>query len=1661
MQSQHDEGDQLFLIAESLAKDFSLFAERETEAIEDHVRGLISANAIERQLEKLRNLDIDSYIERCVAPAEASGRMSAREVMQRLGRKPIEVEEDGPFYSAIVTMDFTGGSGRAGQSEGRQVGFIAQDRAVNNGAWMPRHHLAAARRVDEWSRRSIPIVSFMDTPGADSGAEANGQNQAHAISRLIAEMCNVDVPTIGIILGLGYSGGAIPLAASNLILSVRDGVFNTIQPKGLANIARKYNLSWQECAKQVGVSSYELYDQGNIDGIIDYVPGEDDEKFQNLRQAIVSGIENVERSVGAFVAANPYIMDHYRRSLDRYLDPSPRLYATEASASLTGTRPHSEYANVFGVAFRYLRYLGVRKRIRSTTTKQYGRLAEVEIPRGELADRSERERRRAFLSWLQDPEKLIYDDGLARAWKNYVEKKQAVHDERGRIASLLFGEPKKNYEDARASLLLTVTTYLYNRWKNEARGNFQALADYLRAPLTTRLMLRTADLKDPRALAARLRTDDDPVALFLRERFSHEGRKLLSKKGLADKSDGYIRAALASELNLILSGHNVVTDARLDLSVLPDAVRSQVSAASPAGSPDAVRAARVLLEVTWPELLVTRSGTTEPLPLSEMTVLDVLLMDELREEFQRECLHLLVFDALYDQVIIGLDTIAEEADEKRSLSRTSMGSLLDRCMRQAMPVLPVERLEVDADHREGGAEQLRNILFDWLERLEQHAKPAEFLKSVEEWKKGSFPHLSDTLLVVVTVLYERLIPSYAAALRHNKKYDGRINPRNIGRRKDFWNRLTIAYHDLLIQNVLTAQKRRRNTTAQAFIGEFFSEFQELYSDLISSDPVQFPGFRISIEESLKKKGAPCGIITGIGEFRGNGGSFSCGAVISNVDFQAGAFDMASAEKFCHLLVVCAQRRLPVVCFISSGGMQTKEGAGALFSMAAVNDRITRFVRDIDLPVIVFGFGDCTGGAQASFVTHPLVQTYYLSGTNMPFAGQIVTPSNLPCHATLANYLSLVPGAMQGLVRHPFQPELDDALRNVDADIPLPAETVRDVVDRVMSGTIIDVGPDVPAAGVEPGNYADLIRPVKRTLIHARGCTATKLVRVARREGIEVVLVQSDPDMESVAADMLGPKDRLVCIGGNTSDESYLNGLSVVRVAELEKVDSLHPGIGFLSENAQFAELCRSHGINFIGPPVDAMETMGNKSNAISTSRRLGVPVVPGSYGILTHVERASEVADEIGYPVLIKAVHGGGGKGIQVVERPDDFHDLFRQVQAEARAAFGNGDVYLEKYVTSLRHIEAQLLRDTHGNTLVLGIRDCSVQRNKQKVIEESGSTALPPELEKKVRESTAAIADEVGYVGAGTVEFIYDVPNDAVYFMEMNTRLQVEHPVTEYTSGVDIVAQQFRIASGESIGDLEVRNDGYSIELRITAEKAVLSGDGRFSFRPDPGEVTEWVMPEQEGIDVISAVAAGKVVSPFYDSLIAQVVIHGRDRDDACDRLLRWMEGVRIRGICTNIPLLRRVLADPVFRSGDYDTSFLEQFFKRIDGEELVEEIQAASGNDGASVDAEDLKIEGSEEIKVLSPSTGIFYITPSPSEPEYVSVGDSVDVDHTLCQLEAMKLFTPLNLASFNRGDAPLYPPSNRYVVTRINIANGQQVNAGDLLFVVHPKPALESAA
>ncbi|MCE9614229.1 MAG: ATP-grasp domain-containing protein [Lentisphaerae bacterium] len=1510
--------DELFLRAEQMAHDFSLFPQREDPAA--HLEGLLPKYEIQKRLRELDALDVDAYIQETVQPSEAKDRLDARRILRRMKAEPLVEGEEGALYWSECILEDEGRS--------RRIGVLAQDRSQNNGVWMPEHHRKAVKAIRGFTQRGLPIVTFIDTPGADAGADANLRNQAHSISHLIAEMAQIDVPCVGIILGNGYSGGAIPLATVNILLSVRDGVFNTIQPQGLANIARKYDLSWQECAKFVGVSAYELYQQGYIDGIIDFVPGER-AKLTNLKRAILSSIALVERSAIEFVSRNPVVFDHYRRSIERYVDPEPGLQQMLAGSALSVAESPTTQLNIFGVAYRYLRYLTLRKRLRSISIDSYGRLSDLEIPKGDLHKRAEEERRHAFEQWLKAPLELRYDDRLLKAWKVYRLRRRAVNEPRGRFRRLVFGSSDMQFAEARSRLCLQYALYLFNLWKTAAPGNFRSLITYL------------------------IEHSEPPT----------------------DKED------------------------------------------------------------------------------VDMTVLDVLLQPNIRQTFIEECEDLLIFDATYDHIIENLRAVAREAHESNTIAEASVRQLLDTALRAAAKELSHEGLPIRAPE-ENLEDRLRKQFDAWIRRFIEFPDHAEALKSIEAWKKQVFPRLSETLFAIVTFIVQTLLPRLDTAKSGGKRYDGRIQPKNIGI-KDFWNRLSIAYRDLLIQDLLGRAKRKQVVTSRMLIDRFFGNFHELDANLMSADPAHFPGFRLSIEEALSRKVTPCGLITGIGRLNGVPGRPLMGVAVSNLEFQAGAFDMASAEKFCALLRECMQRDLPVVCFISSGGMQTKEGAGALFSMPIVNDRITRFIRDLNLPVICFGFGDCTGGAQASFVTHPLVQSYYFSGTNMPFAGQIVVPSYLPSTATLSNYLSEVEGAMRGLVKHPFWETLDEELARIDPRMPLPRETVEEVVGRILEGRFTTAEDEVEEEAVEVAD-ASLLKPVRKVLIHARGCSAAKLVRKAQEHGISVVLVQSDADADSAVAGQLGERDLLVCIGGNTPEESYLNATSVIRVAEQEKVDAIHPGIGFLSENASFANLCRSHGINFIGPSVYSMEMMGNKSNAINTAKSLNVTTVPGSDGIVTTAQAAKRLAAEIGYPVLIKAVHGGGGKGIRVVYNPDDLPDAFRQIQAEAKSAFGNSDVYLERCVTSMRHVEVQILRDYHGNTRVLGIRDCTVQRNNQKVVEESASTMLPKNLEQDLHRYAAAIAQQIGYTGAGTVEFIFDIDKTAVYFMEMNTRLQVEHPVTEMVSGVDIVKAQFDIASGGSIADLNIGNDGHALEVRVNAEMVVRNEQGQVTLKPSPGTVTNCYFPEMPHSQLLTCIAPGKTVTPYYDNMVAQIICWGRDRREAVDRMLRYLDGVQIRGVATNIPLVRTILNDEVFLKGIYDTTYLPKLLQRIDVDELIRVSAAASGTTAAELSLEAIQIEGTTELKVVAPSIGVFYLTPAPSEPDMVRVGDVIDVDTKLCMLEAMKLFTTLTLASYNRDGAVLYSPDRKYRVVRVVPSTRQVVNTNDLLFVVDPIPA-----
>lgn len=440
----------------------------------------------------------------------------------------------------------------------------------------------------------------------------------------------------------------------------------------------------------------------------------------------------------------------------------------------------------------------------------------------------------------------------------------------------------------------------------------------------------------------------------------------------------------------------------------------------------------------------------------------------------------------------------------------------------------------------------------------------------------------------------------------------------------------------------------------------------------------------------------------------------------------------------------------------------------------------------------------------------------------------------------------------------------------------------------------------------------------KILIANRGEIAVRVIRACRELGLKTVAVYSQADRDSLHVHLA---DQAVCIGPPPAQDSYLNMQNIISAALVTGARAIHPGYGFLAENARFAALCQQHGLVFIGPAPAAISAMGDKAVARETVQKAGVPVVPGSSGVVEELAQALRVAEEIGYPVLIKAVAGGGGRGMRVAESAEELQRAWQTARAEAGTAFGNAAVYLEKYIEQPRHVEVQVLGDQHGNLLYLGERDCTVQRRNQKLIEEAPSPVVTPELRRAMGQAALEAAAAVGYFSAGTVEFLVDRYRN-FYFIEMNTRIQVEHPVTELITGVDLIKEQILVAAGEklSISQSDVQIKGHAIECRINAE------DPAAGFRPCPGRICAYLPPGGPGVRVDSFIYAGYSVPPFYDSLLCKVVTLGADRSESIRRMLRALDEMHLEGVPTTIPLHRQILQNELFQTGAYDTSFVQQ---------------------------------------------------------------------------------------------------------------------------------------
>jgi acetyl-CoA carboxylase biotin carboxylase subunit len=448
---------------------------------------------------------------------------------------------------------------------------------------------------------------------------------------------------------------------------------------------------------------------------------------------------------------------------------------------------------------------------------------------------------------------------------------------------------------------------------------------------------------------------------------------------------------------------------------------------------------------------------------------------------------------------------------------------------------------------------------------------------------------------------------------------------------------------------------------------------------------------------------------------------------------------------------------------------------------------------------------------------------------------------------------------------------------------------------------------------------------RKVLIANRGEIALRVIRACRELGVQTVAVYSEADRESLHVRFA---DDDVCIGPPSGRESYLNIPRLIAAAEITGADAIHPGYGFLAENAEFAETCAASNIAFIGPTAAQIRVMGDKAAARKAMRDVGVPIVPGTPGPVDDADEALTFAEEIGFPVIIKAAAGGGGKGMRVANDADDFARSFQLARSEALSAFGNGDVYVEKYLARPRHVEFQILGDSHGNVIHLGERDCSVQRRHQKLVEEAPCPVMTPELRATMGEAAVRGAKAIDYVGAGTIEMLLN-EDRSFYFMEMNTRIQVEHPVTEMLTGVDLVKEQIRVAAGLEMRVKELPPlRGHVIECRVNAE------DPARNFQPSPGHISTYHPPGGPGVRIDSHVYAGYTVPPYYDSLIAKLIVQGSDREEALVRMRLALESFVVEGVQTTMPFLARVMQHEQFRAGDVDTKWLEREFDRLRAE-------------------------------------------------------------------------------------------------------------------------------
>ncbi len=1469
--------------------------------------GCLTSSEITQQARSAQELDCAGYYTAFIAPTEGPGlqhRLSAKDIYEEMDAETIDFFESGPLFVArCIIFD------PKDRKRHRELGFIGQNHKVARGIFQPEHHNLTIQYLQMFEKDKIPVITLMDTPGADAGAWSNENLQSHSISACIAEFARINIPTVGIIAGAGNSGGAIPYATTDRILCLEDAYMSTIHPAALADIVQRLGFSKEQCAKFVRVCSYQLCSDGLADAVIRLkgTMSEEEQDFciENMISAILDCLDDIENSV--ITRSDILRMERIREIYPHYL----------ANHLMRDSSEHHKLQTVFGLSLSRSPEIS---RTDPMTFAEYARRLE----------RSARLRLRLQFTTVSYWE----NQGGVIEQKHYIDSDTAPQD----------------------------------------KNDDNSLTEYIDKLSTIKINFLPEDFQKA----------------VNREFGSHMIRQVFEFR-LKEKRSKRRKHKISYEFILfIISAHKSRT---------PEFLKGFIQ--------------HISRNYQFPAEFIDTKGA-EPQNLTE-------LMDFIYPQLVLHSRHMISLFNVIKYCFENINTLIPSIKLEHEFSRTDAEKLLKNTVKSDI-------------------EDFQKWIF---KNIKCHAKA---VSSILKAMKRHYPRVPVELFNVIEAILTINIPSLY------QSYKAKITPQNTT--EDYWIKLDRAYKDAIISNILERVKKEKKYISVDDILGFFYNFSELDRDIVSINPTDFPEFSNSIKKALKSRYHNA-LVTGTAWFRNEDGeSLQVGLIISNNEFQAGSTDMASGEKFARAFSAFGQKNIPVIMFISSGGMQTKEGTGSLFTMSIANDVINKYMEYTSLPVICFAFRDCTGGAQASFVTHPSIYTFYLSGTELPFAGARVVPEPLPYPCRLSNYLVTKPGAMSGLVKNPFDLFLDsEFIRLGDPELKIPTLKIQDVISKLLIKQLkkLDEKPitaQIPVKSVKKQQFT-------KVMIPNRGDVAITLIKKLRRKGITPILGHSRSDRFSLAYTQASIYGHTVELGPGPVSQSYLKKNNIIQAAKTFGAEAIHPGIGFLAENYDFARLCDDNQLVFIGPSPESIRLMGDKAKAREIMSRHNIPVVPGSDGTVTDLESARKTIDRIGCPVMLKAAYGGGGRGMRMVFSREELEASFNEAFQEAKSAFGSGDIYIEKLIQKPRHIEVQVIADTEGNILILGERDCTVQRNHQKLIEESPSPVLTEEQRKKVFDYARKAVSASNYFNAGTVEFIMDIETSEIYFMEMNTRLQVEYAVSELVSGQDIISHQINIAQGIplAVRQEDIRFNGYAIEIRVNAESISKTGE----IIPRTGIIEQADFPEEEWLRVDTYLYPGCRISPYYDSMIAKLIVWAPDREQGIDRMLDILDRTVIKGVPTNISLQKLILKNRKFQSGLYSTSFIQELFREEPLSEIFDDELESALKDAQSIfSSENINVPDSDMVKVLANIDGVFYRSSNPSASSFIEIGDIIDPNTTLCLLESMKKYYPIKLSLFtcreNSKDRQVYP-APKYKVVQFLVEDASEVEKGQAVIIIQP--------